>query len=371
MVCAESPPSGRAEVKSSSSSKSEKTSARGVSSPESSVLDFDRMELFDTHPVLTRKFHIPTPPILNAYNIIGRAIATGAPSCTFAAFPRFGKTYAAEYCQERLPETFPTLPTVYFVAHEAQRPHKQRFYADLLKQTGIGDGKVRRDRDMRDLLVHLWWTLAQDKGSSRLAFLGDEMQRLSTDELSWLIDVTNDLQRLEVRVISILFGQPDLAARRAVLRETHRGDILGRFMSRVLAFQGISSAYELRQVMSCYDDAAIGATDFPLGSGCSYTKFFVPLAYGNGWRLSNCAEGCWEQFCEHATIRLSSVKKVQRLSIGMEWISGAIAEVLTRCSEHDRATLRISAEEWREAIDSSGFPESLGLTYDPDWNGPI
>lgn len=356
-------------MKSSKRNTSDHEGSVGASSSEEIHLNFDRDSLAATHPIFTQKFWIPTPPILTAFKIMARTIAVGAPCCAFSGFPRFGKTWAAEYCKKELSKTFPTLPIVLFIAHDAQRPNKQYFNADALEQIGIGDGKVKRDIDMRRLVVNACWTLAQDKGSSRLALILDETQKLKTDELSWLIDVTNDLQRREVRTTSILFGQTDLEARRTVLRETHRGDILGRFMLRVNPFDGIKSAYELRQVMCYYDDAHLGETDYPLGSGCSYTRFFVPVAYENGWRLNAHADACWEQFCAYATTGLRSAKKIQQLSVGMEYVTGAIREVLTTYGkENDHAALRIPKAEWREAVEMSGFPDTLGSTYDPPLN---
>lgn len=129
---------------------------------------------------------------------------------------------------------------------------------DLLRQSGYAARRPKSRRETREQLVRAWWVLAQSHQSANVALIGDEMQCLSSYEYSWLIDLTNDLQALGVRVISILFGQPELASLRSVLRETHRGDILGRFMSRLFAFEGIASASELQQVLSCYDDTLHG-----------------------------------------------------------------------------------------------------------------
>jgi hypothetical protein len=143
-------------------------------------------------------------------------------------------------------------------------------------------------------LARALWTLCQDRGSSRLTLLGDEMQRLSQVEYTWLIDLTNDLQEQGVRVTSVFFGQPELRSIRQVLMHTHRGDILGRFLARIYPFHGIRSALELHEIMNAYDEPE--HFSFPAGSGWCFTRFFLPRAYAAGWRLASCSTDCWEQF---------------------------------------------------------------------------
>lgn len=322
----------------------------------------DRTTLITTHPVITREFQFPTPPLIRAFDIILHTISSGAPSCAFVAFPRFGKTCAIAYYRERLKEVFPSLPIICFHAHHEMRANARRFFTDLLTQSGYAEG--RPSRDAREQLVRAWWVMAQSNSSKTVVLIGDEMQCLSSYEYSWLIDLSNDLQSLGVRVISVLFGQPELASLRSVLRETHRGDILGRFMSRLYAFDGIASASELRQVMSCYDDLLQG--EYPVDSNCCFTQFFLPQAYEQGWRLASCAGLCWEQFKVHANARLNA-PAAPKLSIGMEWVSGAIQFALTHYGDLDRPQFAISAEEWSAAIESTGFRDSLGLTYHPSW----
>jgi hypothetical protein len=327
-------------------------------------LDIDRGSLFGTHPVVTRGFKAPTPPIKRCGEIVAQLIATGGSGCSFAAYPRFGKTYASEYLNAKLAEAFPTLSIVLFNAHYSKRPHAALFYSDLLEQSGFGAVNPARKSDMRQRVARAWWVMASSRQSMQLAFIGDEMQKLSPDEYSWLIDLMNDLHKMKVRVVGILFGQPELASLRSVLRESHRGDILGRFMSRFYAFEGISSAAELLEVMECYDNPE--QFEYPKGSCCSFTGFFLPQAYARGWRLASGAQDLWQSFKEEASTRLSSPSKVQKLSVGMEWVAGALQYVLTTYVDFDRIQFSLSREHWRDAVRSSGFGDSLGLTYEPE-----
>ena len=326
-------------------------------------VEFEREPLFPLHPVVTREFHLPTPPIKRCGEIIAHVIATGGSGCSFAAYPRFGKTYASEYLQQKLAEAFPTLPIVLFNAHHTKRPSEASFYADLLDQSGFAAINSGPSSNMRQRVVRAWWVMADARQSTRLAFIGDEMQRLSPDEYTWLIDLMNDLHRMNVRVVGVLFGQPELASLRSVLRESHRGDILGRFMSRFYAFDGINSAAELSEVMQCYDNPS--ELDYPRESGYSYSRFFFPQAYAHGWRLAASAQDLWESFRHEARTRLSTPSKVQKLSVGMEWVAGALQYVLTTLVDSDKPQFSLSRQHWTDAVLSSGFGESLGWTYEP------
>ena len=338
----------------------------GTGSARHDFAELDRAALFETHPVQTREFHSPTPPVCRAFDIMCHIIASGAPGCAFIAYPRFGKTWATEYCQRRLKEAFPKLPVILYVAHEEQRPTAARLYGELLQQSALAEVCAAPRPVPRQALARAWWVLAQDQGAKTIVLLGDEMQRLKPDEFTWLIDLTNDLHRMHVRVVSISFAQPELESHRNVFRQTRRGDILGRFMTRFIAFEGISSASELRSVMDTYDDPA--EHEYPQGSGCSFTQFYLPRAYAKGWRLASCAGRCWEEFRKQAVANLNSTSKLQQLQVGMEWVAGTLQYALQHYGDLDGERFAISSEQWATAIESSGFPESLGLTYDPGWS---
>lgn len=349
-------------------SPSHETSARRVRSTSTTRSPFEdlpnRALLCAMHPVVTTDFQFPTPPLVRAVDLMLHIIASGAPGCAFVAFPRFGKTYAIAYCRHRLPEVFPTIPIFAFHAHGDTPPNARSFFSDLLKQSGYLPKRGATAPELRDQLVRAWWVETLSREASRLILFGDEMQRLSANEFTGLIDVSNDLQKLGVRMTSILFGQPELASRRSTFLATHRGDILGRFMSRWCPFDGIASARELREVFACYDDPA--QAQYPGESGYCYTKFFLPQAYERGWRLASCAGLCWELFTAQARSRLEP-RFAKKISIGMEWVAGAVQYALTHYSDYDRPQFSISAQEWKIAIESTGFAESLGLTYHPAW----
>ena len=297
-------------------------------------------------------------------DLIQHVVVTGEPSCVFCAYTRFGKTKAAEYARARLPEAFPDTPIVSFHAHAEKQPTVRKFFSLLLSQSGYVLKGTKPYDNIREQLVRAWFTEAQARESPNLIFLGDEMQKLQADEFSWLIDVSNDLEQLGVRMTAILFAQPDLINFRSYCLRYRRGDILGRFLTRWHSFDGIESPDELRRVLECFDDP--DQADFPNGSRICFTEFFLPIAYECGWRLASCAGALWELFA--ALIESTSKRRPKnRISIGMQWIVHAVKFALTHYADQDRKHFAIAKDQWKSAVDSTGIVHSVGVTYDPAW----
>jgi hypothetical protein len=324
-----------------------------------------RNQLFRTHPVKTRRFQIATPPIKEACAVMTHVVASGSPCCGWVGSPRFGKTCGLEYCKHILEGAFANTPFIRFHAnHDDQhsRSNRRYFFRDLLQKSMGIDVPFKANKDFQKLLARAWWARACEVGSDTIVLLADEMQAWNADQYSWLIDITNDLQLLGIRTITILFGQPQLIGLRSTLRQIGRGDILGRFMAKIYPFEGIKSPTELQSVMMAYDDP--GELEFPEGSGWAFTRFFLPKAYSNGFRLADTAADCWSVFQELGAKQISA-SNLARLSIGMEWIVGALQQLLFQSADADQPKLKISLKDWRNAIDSTDWVNSLSDTYSP------
>jgi hypothetical protein len=319
----------------------------------------------NTHPVKTRRFKIATPPIKDAFSVMSHVVASGSPCCGWVGFPRFGKTCSIEYCKYQLENAFSKTPFIRFHAnHDDQHSRSSRryFFRDLLQKSMGVDVPLRSNKDFQMLLVRAWWARACEMGSDTIVLLADEMHALNADQYSWLIDVTNDLQRLDIRTVTILFGQPQLIGLRSTFRQIGRGDILGRFMAKIYPFEGIKSPTELQSVMMAYDDPA--ELEFPEGSGWAFTRFFLPKAYSNGFRLADTAADCWSVFQELGAKQMSA-SNLDKLNIGMEWIVGAFQQLLFEATDADQLKFKITLKDWRTAIGSTDWVNSLSDTYSP------
>lgn len=319
------------------------------------------IQLLDSHPVVGNRAYLPTPPIIRAYTEISEAVAERDPGVSFVAFSRFGKTFAISVLADQLAAAFPTVPVLCVNATQHTRYSEPAFLAELFEgctRTPAPVGHLKASV-LRSKLIRYLWTLAESRGSDRVVLFVDEAQNWSEPELTALRDISNDLA-LFARVLLVvnLFGAPGLVNLRAALLQAGRTDLIGRFMVRQFEFQGIGSVPDLAGTMACYDKVEI--SEYPTGSGVSYSAFFMPLAFRDGWRLEKEAGLVWECF-----------QKIARnhggfKQIGMKWVASSIRRFLMAQSEWDRAGFRSTEEMWKQAISRSGFAQTLGVTYSSD-----
>lgn len=329
------------------------TSSDTPRAPRPSASD---LRLLSSHPVVCNRARLPTPSIQRAYAEIAESVAERDGGVSFVAFSRFGKTFAISVLADQLAEAFPDVPVLCTNATEHNLFSETTFYSELLQgcaRAPVGQGKAR---ELRNKLVRYMWTLAESRGSDRIVLFVDEAQNWTEPELTALRDISNDLALFANVVLLVnLFGAPSLANTRAALLQAGRTDLVGRFMVRQYEFQGITSVYDFAATAKCYDEVEISM--YPPGSGVSFSEFFMPLAFRDGWRLEHETPLVWECF-QQAARPHGGVKQ-----IGMKWIAVSIRRFLMDQSEWDRAGFRGDAKMWEEAIVRSGFVQTLGVTY--------
>ncbi len=317
----------------------------------------ERDQTFEVHPVVTDKAKIPTPAVRDAFEVITSAIVHRDPGVCFVANSRFGKTFAIDVLRETLPQSFPRIPMYSVVAKEHDRPTERSLYTDLLMdcQHGVTDSGTAMARRIR--LLNLWLVTVQVSGGDRLILFVDEGQNWGEEDFTRIRDISNDLALNGFRLITLLFAHPNLLAARTSLIASKRTDLIGRFMLRPRVFRGVTSLSDLIEIMKCYDDPKV--SEFPLGSGISYSQFFRPNAYHEGWRLEKEAGPCWAAFSTEAS------KHKGHYQVGMQWITNAIRNFLYVYWQLEHGEPADSGNLWAEAVSASGFEFSLGVTQDP------
>jgi hypothetical protein len=275
--------------------------------------------------------------------------------------PRFGKTCALNYIEAELREVMPTVLVVKLVAASLRSRSSCTFHDHLFAAFGgqIGPGRADGSRSLRRA-AHRLVVQAHDKRCDQVVILVDEFGRLTVDELTYLADVTNLVQEHNIRTTTVAFGSCEIEMLRDTLRLCGRTDLIGRFMSGVMQFQGLRSETDLSEVMQAYDDPEVA--QFPPGSGWSLTRFFWPTAWDTGHRLSHHCKHAWKAFADAA-------KPEKLFQIGAEYWSLAIEHVLTTTMNFHLPTSPVSAEIWPRAVEQSGFAHTLGVTYFPSRSG--
>ncbi|WP_137915467.1 hypothetical protein [Rudaea sp. 3F27F6] len=159
-----------------------------------------------------------------------------------------------------------------------------------------GDGKPFGWRALepychkRDQTLRALYAYAAPRG--HLFFIIDEAQEINELELCWLKAIINWLVRRDCRVTVVMFGQQELLILRDTLITNARSDLDVRYTSELYEFENIRDAKDLSVTFAACDESS----EFPVGSGCSYSHFFWPLAFAHGFRLAPQAEMAWAAF---------------------------------------------------------------------------
>ena len=314
----------------------------------------DRDLVYEQHPVVNDSAIISTKSIQLAYDIVVKSIVHRQPGTCFIGDFRVGKTKAIEKIINELRETFPTLPVGRVIAKNHDPYTEKTFYTDLLGDYKHGGAYSGTTIDRRKRLRMLIEAHAQQYTSDRYLLIVDEAQ--NWDQMQWnlLRDLTNDLSMVNIRVLTVAFGHPELLVIRAKLISLRRSDLIGRFLLKPYLFEGLMSVKGLQETLSAYDDADHFC--YPLNSQISYSEFFMPKAWETGWRLANEANLFWTAL-NHVASRVNQ----QVNHVGMNWIGGAIRNFLFVGAENDCIGFAGSAENWITAVESCDYESSLIL----------
>jgi hypothetical protein len=134
-------------------------------------------------------------------------------------------------------------------------------------------------------------------------------------------------------------GQKQLLNRIDELRSAGRQDLLERFFKRVVEFKGCRTVEDLATLCEAMDEKS----EYPEGSGWSYTQFLFPRAHEGGLRLHAKAQVLWQAFTA-----LRGTSEVQR-GISMEAIASYLAQICLLHKDLDKADMELDLELLEEA----------------------
>ena len=185
--------------------------------------------------------------------------------------------------------------------------------------------------------------LGKSHGSQFVLVL-DEIQLLNDTDFEQLLVLHNVLDLKKIRMTTISFGQPEILHKVTSLLAKGQTQIIARFLSENLAFEGCSSLDGLKFLLNGYDENS----EYPDDSGWTYTRFFLPLAFANGFRLKKYARKIWFALCK-------AMGSKSDKGVPMEHVCATIEYLLLAGRKLDCATYTLSDEEIEEAVEGSNL----------------
>jgi hypothetical protein len=300
-----------------------------------------------THPIETGRYILETNTIKGFNKKVIGWIKNRAPGAIVFGRPRLGKTQAIKYISQLLLYEFGIdIPVFHLCCRKYKNPSDNIFFEDFLKDVGhllsfSGKANVKRERLLKFLIER-----GQKSGLNKIIIFMDDAQNLLEFHYCWLMDLYNDLDRNGISLTIILVGQEELIHQRSAFILAKKAQIVGRFMVHEYKFQGVKSIDDMRACLISYDN-----TMYPCDRDWSFTRYFFPDLFADGFRLENCVNDVFNTFLE---LR-NEAKLKKSFEIPMQYMAKSVEYVLINFGANGQNLDRISITQWREAITEIGF----------------
>lgn len=304
-----------------------------------------------SHPVYTGRYLLATNEISNLYNTISRWIDCRTPGGIIYGRPRIGKTRALKFLLSQLPEEYgEDLPIFIINCRYYKTPNESVFFEDMLRDVGHeffanGKANVKRGRLSMFLIER-----GLSSKENRVIVIMDDAQELHEMHYKWLMDIHNELDRANVQLTVILVGQKELINQKSAFIAMKRAQIIGRFMVHEYPFKGVCTVDDITTCLVGYDDES----SYPEGSDCSFTQFFFPKLYAEGFRLATYADLFYETFQEMR--RKANIPG--KFEIPMQYLTTTVEFILTQYGFDGTNVDALTKEEINNAIEFSGYINS-------------
>lgn len=322
-----------------------------MSAPQGGSLSDDaRANLLEFHPIREKSYIIPTKMLDRTYAVIRERVWMRRTGVFFHSTPRMGKSTCVGDTKERLEGEFPSIFVTRLDARDSARPSQAHMYRLLLE----AEDHVLAKRSDVDLLFNNAVTDIKlkvvSKKGSQYVLLIDEAQLLNQTDLQQLLLFHNAMDRSKIKMTTVSFAQPEIMHRRTALMASRQRQIIARFLSEPIVFEGCRDAADLKAILIVYDEES----EYPEGSGWSYTRFFVPQAYAFGFRLYEYADKLWSALSIAA-------QKLESHTVPMEHLCSTIEHCLLAGWGEDSPNFVLSDHDIAEAVVAANLETFSGL----------
>ncbi|WEN13766.1 ATP-binding protein [Rhodanobacter sp. AS-Z3] len=302
-----------------------------------------RDECWDDHPIIVTNAVLPTAPI---GWVLGHVLKWGRRQQAGGAFwaePRTGKSSCIRAIVRVIAMKFPGAGVLVYEAKKDIVCAEGSLIEDMLLAMEFEGKRPRRLPDMRDQLCRAFFALSAKRRHLFLIF--DEAQCLHAIQLEWIKCYINFLVKRGYRVTVVMFGQHELIGMRNRIMMRGRSDLNFRFMEHFLQFEAILCGNDILALLIACDQES----EYPSGSGVSYTQFLWPRSFEAGFRLSD------QLLAICIGFGMAIEGKLTHEGIAMEYVARTLAELAELTRDRDSTGFLPSKEDWKMAVTLSGY----------------
>lgn len=307
------------------------------------------------HPMLIQEYAIYTPPIDEFFNSICEWIDNKVPGGYIYGVSRLGKSRAIKFWLSNLIEEKYDGRIVFFNMNyrDHQRPSEREFMTEILSAIDHKFQEGGRTSDKLQRVINHMCVRAKNCLTNHVILMIDEAQFMHDQEYKWLCTIQNEMDRLGFRFTVISVGSHELTYQHEIFAMAENAYLMSRFMVRNACFHGIRSHVELAYVLAGYDDES----EWPKGSGLSFTHYFFPRAYKAGFRIGDSSTEMWEIFSDLAP---STLKK--DLNVPMEHIAKSVEYLFRKNTSSNSLKVVFTKAILEEAIKQTGYEQHMHAT---------
>lgn len=324
-------------------------------------------DFIDAHPLIRDAAILATRPLEAFVNELRLWLDNLLPGGAVWGHQRVGKTQAVRFLIENserlLSSPIPTTPMSVWDP-KFSNLSENRFFGEMLHSLGYALPKSGRAAEKRRRTIDFMVQRVYEAKEHRYLLFIDEAQWLAVAQLRYLMDLHNQLKIADVRLVTVLVGQPELMDMKMSLRSARQNHLLGRFMTATHQFHGVMTRADFQRMLRAIDERS----EYPIGSGISYTQYFVPRAFSSGWRLLKQADVIWEML--DTILRREAVPNfkeypMQALTALIRWLLQALMEKDTEAlvlepALVEEAIYRVALLQLEDhAYQESGIPEQV------------
>lgn len=228
-----------------------------------------------------------------------------------------------------------------------------RFYAHLLEASGHRLALARRNPlERQGMLVERWIELASHGGGRFLVLVIDEAQGMTQREWLWLVELHSLLEKQRIRLCVFSIASLQFFDEPVGMALAGGAHVAARFMLDAEPFHGVRDAGELAYVMRGYDDGS----EWPAGSGISFTAGLAPRPWAGGFRMADCAPELMQAMLDTLPERYAGP-----IDFPMKTVAQACRHVLLGIASGGDVKTATSAAAWREAVEDCGHRMLMAL----------